>query len=475
MIKRYSRGIQFVVVIFTIILLAACQPAPTPTAVSPTLDATQVAEAVDSTLTAQAGQMPTPTQVPPTSTPQPTATIPLPTPTPSLPEGDPALELGAPDGIDTFDSAINFAPMTNGCFASQITGGQFVMAAKGLQGIYCWTTSWPALQDFYIETSAVNPDSCTAGDTFGLLVRSPDSTSGYLFGLSCAGEYSLKRMSGGSATELIPATGSDAIQVGAGAVNRMGIAAYSGNFYLYANGKYLTGATDYTYQEAGDIGYYINASTSSPFTSRYDELKVWVLDDAYYPSSAPPPSAPSVEPVPPASGAPYVTATTSLNIRGGPGTNYPVYGVAQAGATAPVTGISPDGGWFVITIPTTYSADGTAWVSADYVTLAGTTPAELPVVQPPPPPAEVTTEPPATGSGTVQTTEPVNVRAGPGNEYPSYGTIPAGTPLQAVGLSPDGTWVAVAIPTSIAPNGVGWVSGAYLQPYDAADLPTVQP
>jgi uncharacterized protein YraI len=475
MMKRYPHSILAVVMLFSIIVLGACQPAPTPTVVSPTLDATQVALAVDATLTVEAGQIPTSTQVPPTSTPQPTATAPLPTFTPSLPEGDPALELGAPDGIDTFDSAINFAPMSNNCFASQITGGQFVMAAKGLQDLTCWTTSWPALQDFYIETGAVNPDACASKDTYGLLVRSPDSTSGYLFGLNCAGQYSLRLMSGGSGAELIPPTSSNAILVGPGAVNRLGIGAYSGNFYLYANGVYLADTTDYTYVEAGDIGYFINASTSSPFTSLYDELKVWVLDDAYYPSSAPPPNVPSVEPVPPASGAPYVTATTSVNVRSGPGTNYPVYGVAPAGAIAPVTGISPDGAWYVITISTDYSADGIAWVSAGYVTLSGITADELPVVQPPPPPAEVTPEPPTAGSGTVQTTEPVNVRAGPGSEYPSYGTIPAGTTLQAVGISADGIWVAVAIPTSIAPDGVGWVSAAYLQPFDPESISTTQP
>ena len=70
-------------------------------------------------------------------------------PTPALEAGDPALELGAPDGVDTFDSAVNFAPMESKCFQSEITGGQFVMAAKGLAGVYCWTTSWPQIQDFY--------------------------------------------------------------------------------------------------------------------------------------------------------------------------------------------------------------------------------------------------------------------------------------------------------------------------------------
>ena len=455
--------------------LSACAPAPTP---APTQDValiqTQAAQTVVADLTQSA---PIPTALPPTSTPQPAPTTPPPAPTPSLEAGDPALELGAPDGFDTFDSAANFAPMGNRCFQTQITGGQFVMTALGQAGIYCWATSWPTLQNFYIETTAVMPDVCASGDNFGLLVRSPDSFSGVLFGLSCAGEFSLKLMTGGSLSEIVPPTASEAILAGAGQVNRMGIAAYGGDYYLYNNGKYLTKTTDYTYLEPGDIGYYVSASTSNPFTSRYNEIKVWVLDDAYYPSSAPTPSAPTVEPVPTVTGAPYVTTTTSVNIRSGPGTNYPVYGVAPAGVSAPVTGISPDGWWYVITIPTTYSPDGTAWVSADYVTLTGTTAAELPVVPPPPPPppADVTPVPPAPGGLTVQTTEPVNVRAGPGNEFPSYGQVPTGTPLQAVGLSQDGNWVAVTIPTSIAPSGIGWVNSAYLQAFDPADLPTMQP
>jgi uncharacterized protein YraI len=437
------------------------------------MDETQVAEVVNATLTAQAGMIPTPTEVPPTATLAPTPTVPPPTPTVAFAEGDPGLELGAPDGIDTFDSATNFAPMGNKCFQSEITGGQFVMAALGQPGIICWTTSWPTLQDFYIETTAIMPDACASGDNFGLLVRSPDSASGYLYGLSCSGEYSLRRVTGGSATDLVPPTSSDAILGGAGAINRLGIAAYSGNFYLYANGIYLTTAIDYTFLQPGELGYYVNASTSSPFVSRYEELKVWALDDAYYPSSAPPPSAPPVEPPPPETGVPYVTATTNINVRSGPSTDYPVYGVAPTGASAAVTGISPDDGWYMIVIPTTISPDGTAWVSASYVTLTGTTPAELPVVQPTPPPENVTPPPPEPGSVVVQTTEPVNVRAGPGNEYPSYGKVPAGTPLQAVGISEDGKWVAIVL--LIAPNGIGWVNSAYLQPFDPSSLPSMQP
>ena len=233
------------------------------------------------------------------------------------------------------------------------------------------------------------PDVCALEDNFGLLFRSPDSTSGYLYGLSCAGQYSLKKVTGGSVTELIPLTTSKDILKGSGEINRIGVAAYGGSYYLFANGKYLATAYDYTYVQTGDLGYYVNAATAQPFVSRYDDLKVWTLEDAYYPSSAPPPEAPPVEPEPPASGVPSVTATTSVNVRSGPSTDYPAYGAAPAGASAPVTGISPDGFWYVITIPTTVSPDGTGWVSAGYVTLEGTTPSDLPIVQPPAPPEEL--------------------------------------------------------------------------------------
>ena len=455
------------------LVLSACAPSPTP---APTQDVslvqTQSAQTVVADLTQNA---PVPTEIPPTFTPEPTPTLPPPTPTYSPVEGDPAIELGEPDGIDTFDSPANFGSLGNRCFQSQVTNGQFVMAALGQPDLYCWTTSWPTLQDFYIETTAIMPDACAPGDNFGLLVRSPDSVSGYLFGLNCAGEYSLLLMTGGSVTELIPPAGSEFIQSGSGQINRMGIGAYGGDFYLYANGNYLTKAADFTYVQPGDLGYYINASTSNPFVSHYEELKVWVLEDAYYPSSAPLPDAPPVEPVPPVTGEPYVTATTAVNVRSGPSTSYPIYGVAQPGASAPVSGISPDGGWYVITIPETYSPDGTAWVSADYATLTGATADELPIVQPPPPPPDVIPPTPEIGSIVVQTTEPVNVRAGPGNEFPSYGKVPIGTPLQAVGISQDGNWVAVIIPTSIAPSGIGWVNSAYLQPFDPASLPSLQP
>ena len=64
---------------------------------------------------------------------------------------------------------------------------------------------------------------------------------------------------------------------------------------------------------------------------------------------------------------PTVTALEAINVRSGPGTDYPIYGVAPAGSVGEVIGVSEDGGWWVIKLPTTIAASGQGWVSAEFV------------------------------------------------------------------------------------------------------------
>jgi uncharacterized protein YraI len=151
---------------------------------------------------------------------------------------------------------------------------------------------------------------------------------------------------------------------------------------------------------------------------------------------------------------------TAVNVRSGPGTSYPVLGVAPSGTTVEVTGKSADGGWIQVKVPATYANEERAWMSAGYVYVLN--PGAVQVVASPTPPSQVI--PPAP-SGTVQiatTTEPVNVRSGPGSQYPSYGTVPAGTSGVVIEYNPDKSWVAIQLPTSIAKDGKGWVSMAYV-------------
>jgi len=81
---------------------------------------------------------------------------------------------------------------------------------------------------------------------------------------------------------------------------------------------------------------------------------------------------------------PTVTAIEAINIRSGPSTDYPSYGVAPAGSVAAVIGISADRDWWAITISTNISANGQGWVSAEYVQADNI--GEPPVIEAPPMP-----------------------------------------------------------------------------------------
>ena len=179
---------------------------------------------------------------------------------------------------------------------------------------------------------------------------------------------------------------------------------------------------------------------------------------------APPPPAPPVPPevvVPTAApGVPLVTANTAINVRSGPGMNYPIYGVAPQGAQAQVLGKSEDGGWWNIAVSTENIAVGNAWVSADYVTAQGTE--NVPVVPTPPLPPDVGFPPPGADAPTVTAIDVINVRSGPGSEYPSYGKAPIGAVAPVVGINADGTWYVVQVAPEISPDNAGWVKADYV-------------
>ena len=88
-------------------------------------------------------------------------------------------------------------------------------------------------------------------------------------------------------------------------------------------------------------------------------------------------------------GNPVVTARTNVNVREGPGTNYPVLGLLQSGQSATVTGLSPDTNWWQIKF--TGASDERGWLAAQYVTAKNT--ANVVTIQPPPSPATPTPRP----------------------------------------------------------------------------------
>jgi hypothetical protein len=94
---------------------------------------------------------------------------------------------------------------------------------------------------------------------------------------------------------------------------------------------------------------------------------------------------PTPEPAEAANEGPVtITLIQNMNVRGGPGTNYPVVGPGPAGETAKVLGRNADSSWLQVEYPLT--DDGTGWVYAALVQINGD-PQTAEFVQAPPAPA----------------------------------------------------------------------------------------
>ena len=457
------------VFILGILIMAACS---TTTEQAPaTVDPNQVAAQVNATLTAIA-PLATSTFTPspePSPTSEPTA-IPTeipPTPTMVPIEGDPATLLGNPSGVDNFDTFNNWTLFNNKCFQSEITGTQYKMMAKGLAGIACWEVSWPLLENFYLETQVEMPQTCQPQDRFGMLFRAPDNNQGYLYGYTCDGQFTLTAWDGNETTTvLVPQTATAAIDPNPGAKNRMGLLVSGANIYLYANGLFLAQAQDITYLEPGKIGYYVRAATEEPFTVAYDYLKVWILEDDFYPPQVTPPPLPTAPVDPPASNVPTGTSTVNLNVRSGPGTQFSILGVADEGTTGEILGLSPDGAWYAVKVDTSLIGNGQAWVMAKYVTLSNPTGQPLPTINPPLLPSKLNVPQPSTNDPQVTMLETATIRQGPSAEYPVFGVTAVGSKAIVVGDSQDGQWWAIRLETT-----TGWVYKSYTYAQKTDNVP----
>jgi uncharacterized protein YraI len=172
----------------------------------------------------------------------------------------------------------------------------------------------------------------------------------------------------------------------------------------------------------------------------------------------------------PAPEVPKAETTTHVNVRSGPSLQYPIYGVAPPGSTAEIVGKSEDGGWWVVKIPTDLVSTGQGWVSAEYT--KATNAENVPVV-PTPPLEEIIIPTPQPGAPTAEALDAINVRSGPGTDYPSYGIAPKGILLEVIGKSEDGGWWVVKIPTQYVGTGQGWVSDDYVQTSNTSGVPVV--
>ncbi|MCX6030445.1 MAG: SH3 domain-containing protein [Chloroflexi bacterium] len=167
--------------------------------------------------------------------------------------------------------------------------------------------------------------------------------------------------------------------------------------------------------------------------------------------------------------------STLAVVRGGGASLYDATGKSvrdlPSGAVFRVTGRSADSQW--LNGATTDGATG--WVSAARLVIFGVK--MLPVRAGFTPPAPSVAAQPAAGATVrlqgvvISGTMLLNVRSGPGADYPVIGTVPPGATVFALARNEAADWIQVE-----QTNGVGWVSAGYLDlKGDAKGLPVAAP
>ena len=155
---------------------------------------------------------------------------------------------------------------------------------NGKLAVTCWELSWPEIHNFYLEATVETTEQCPGDAAYGLLFRAPDTNSGYLYGLTCDGRYTMASWDGESdiGASLLPYTAYGGIETGPGKINRIGVAVIGDLHIYYINGKEIVRFEDDTFTEDGRFGFYVHGGIIDteplPVFALFDDLAYWQLD-----------------------------------------------------------------------------------------------------------------------------------------------------------------------------------------------------
>jgi lysozyme len=153
----------------------------------------------------------------------------------------------------------------------------------------------------------------------------------------------------------------------------------------------------------------------------------------------PPPPVPDPTPAPSSNQVQVIALL--LNVRSGPGKSFEPTGFMKQGDVADALATSSDGGWIQI-----HRGDGlTGWCAKPYLKSLGNSTL--------PPPAPLPTP---TGQLKVIAFL-LNIREGPGKNYPVSGFLNQNDAVDALGASPDASWVQIRR----GDNLTGWCAAQY--------------
>ncbi|MEI2692682.1 MAG: SH3 domain-containing protein [Anaerolineae bacterium] len=138
------------------------------------------------------------------------------------------------------------------------------------------------------------------------------------------------------------------------------------------------------------------------------------------PATATPTAVPPTATPEPAATEPQAIASRGMNVRGGPGTDFPVIGTAASGASFAITGKNEDGAWYQVCC---FDDEAKGWLAASLVTVEGNAAAIAVATDIPELPPTATPAPTAT---------PGPTSAAPTASAPPSGGGPSGTLIYSV-------------------------------------------
>ncbi|MGQ9907615.1 MAG: SH3 domain-containing protein [Candidatus Flexifilum sp.] len=249
---------------------------------------------------------------------------------------------------------------------------------------------------------------------------------------------------------LVSATATDSVGVSRVQLLANGVVVKTINSESPTGDRTFNALLDYLPRTAGQVQLQVIAyrgavaSTPSAITVSVRDSQQFVTATA-----APPQQFTSVPPINPNDPTCRVLTNANVNLRQGPGTNYPVLTLLTAGTVAPVTGRIGSNQWYQVRVGTTLG-----WVSAGYVTLYGTLCSTVPLVPTPPPPSP-SAQPtipvtPPTATPIPPTATPVPPTATPG--LPDLLITSVNGPATLT-LGPGNTPVSAAFTVTITNNG----------------------
>lgn len=241
-------------------------------------------------------------------------------------------------------------------------------------------------------------------------------------------------------------------------------------YVVYAS--FLGGSTARITGSNADRSWWVISLPPAPDGQGWIEASALTVSNAdTVPVVPTPPIPPSADLVPPGPGDPQAMATVNVHVRTGPGQNFPSYGIAKASQSARLLGKSEDGLWWVVRLDPARVGAGHGWVMAEYTQATNTE--SLLTIASPPSPTPVPPPPPPAGVPVATATDNLNVRQGPGTNFPVLFVAPPGSSAEVSGRSADSGWWQVRISPEFSPDGLGWVMATYVTTQNTQNVPVV--